>query len=112
LTIGRLYLANIYQTFKAFEQAGPVSDFVPAHLQKEAVAFLHTQLLTPPLLLADKNILSMTGTSPASFINGMQGAVLDRLLSASTFNKLLMAETINPNTYTTSAFIQDLQNGI
>ena len=101
-----------YETLKAVEQTGPVYELVPANTQKNAVEFLNTQLFATPTWLLDKDVLSITGTSPFSIVSGMQNAILDKLFSLGTLNKLLAGEAVNPNAYTITALIKDLQNGI
>jgi len=101
-----------YETPKAVGQAGPVYELVPASTQKEAVEFLNAQLFTTPSWLLDKDILSITGTSPFSIVSGMQNAILNKLFAEGTLNKLLAAEAINANAYTITALIKDLQKGI
>ena len=106
------YIGGQYETPKSVEQPGPVYEPVNASTQKEAVAFLNNQLFATPVWLLNKDILSLTGTSPLSIISSMQNAILDKLLSNSTLNKLLIAEAINSTAYTLAAFIKDLQKGI
>jgi len=101
-----------YETLKAVEQTGPVYELVPASLQKDAVEFLNTQLFTTPVWLLDKDILAITGTSPFNIISGMQNVILNKLFAEGTLNKLLAAEAIDPNAYTITALIKDVQKGI
>ncbi len=106
------YIGGRYETPKAVEQAGPVFETVNASLQREAVTFINKQLFTTPLWLVNKDILSLTGASPVTIINGMQNAMLDKLLNSGNLNKLISAEAINPAAYTLTALIKDLQKEI
>lgn len=106
-------IAGIYETPKSVEQAGSVYEFVPKATQKEAMDFLHKQLFTTPTWLINNEVLSRTGQNAVNVIGARQEVVLSRLLSNSTFAKLIQAEAANGSSaYTMSDMLSDLKKGI
>ncbi|WP_163364930.1 zinc-dependent metalloprotease, partial [Escherichia coli] len=49
-------VGGVYETFKVAEQNEPVYEIVPKARQKEAVAFLHKQILETPTWLIDREL--------------------------------------------------------
>ncbi|WP_246008117.1 zinc-dependent metalloprotease [Chitinophaga lutea] len=105
-------VAGIYETPKTVEQSGAVYETVPKATQKEAVQFLQAQLFTTPTWLIDKDILTRINGNAATIILSRQEAVLGRLLSVGTLNKLVNAEALNSNTYTVTEYMSDLKKGV
>ncbi|SFE76338.1 protein of unknown function [Chitinophaga sp. CF118] len=105
-------IGGIYETPKTVEQEGGVYESVPKSIQQEAVQFLNKQVFATPKWLLDKNILSRTGTNPMSIISARQNAVLDRVLSVNTLNKLISGEATDENAYQATALLNDLKKGV
>ncbi len=105
-------VGGIYETPKTVEQNGAIYENVPKATQKEAVAFLQAQLFTTPTWLINKDILARVKADAPGLILARQEAVLGRLLSAATINKLLNAEAMESDTYKASEFLGDLKKGI
>jgi hypothetical protein len=106
-------VAGIYETPKSVEQAGSVYEFVPKATQKEAMDFLQKQLFATPAWLINNDILSRTGQNAVNVIGARQESVLGRLLSNSTFAKLIQGEAANGSSaYTMSDMMTDLKQGI
>lgn len=105
-------IGGIYETPKTVEQEGGIYENVPKAIQQEAVQFLNKQLFTTPKWLLDKDILSRTGNNPITVISTRQNAVLDRVMSATTLNKLISAEATDDNAYQASALLNDFKKGI
>ncbi|MGB8194459.1 MAG: zinc-dependent metalloprotease [Chitinophagaceae bacterium] len=106
-------IGGIYETPKSVEQNGAVYEFVPKNTQKEAIDFLQKQLFTTPTWLINSDVMSRTGQNAVSVIGARQEAVLSRLLSNSTFSKLIQAEAANSaSAYTMSDMMNDLKQGI
>jgi hypothetical protein len=74
--------------------------------------FLGKQIFTTPTWLLDKKIIGLTGVQPVNVIAGLQSVATARLLSAGTMNKLINAETIDPNAYKITDLFDDLQKYI
>jgi hypothetical protein len=85
-------VAGIYSTPKRVEQSGALYEFVPAATQKEALAFLNTQLFTTPSWLVNKDIIEKLSVDPVITIGRIQQSTISRLISKSTFDKMLENE--------------------
>lgn len=85
-------IGGIYETPKTVEQEGPVYEYVPKSLQKEAMNFLNKELFTTPKWLLNNEILERTGNTGISVLSARQEAVLLRLISTTTISKLLNME--------------------
>lgn len=106
-------IGGIYETPKTVEQQGAVYGYVPKAIQKEAMLFLNKQLFTTPRWLINNDILNRIGNTGISVISARQEAVLGRLISTTTINKLLSMEAeLNDNAYKAADMLDDLRNGI
>ncbi|MBO9154651.1 zinc-dependent metalloprotease [Chitinophaga sp. GCM10012297] len=105
-------VGGIYETPKTVEQSGAIYEIVPKTKQKEAVSFLQAQLFTTPDWLINKDILTRVKADAPSLILSRQEAILGRLLSTSTLNKMLNAETLEPGAYKASEYLSDLKKGV
>ena len=101
-----------YETFKSVEQPGAVYEPVPEAVQAEAMRFIQQQVFTTPIWLLDKKILAYTGSFPLEIITNLQDGTFSRLISSTTFNRLINNESLNSKTYTLSEFFADLQKGV
>ena len=98
-----------YETLKTSEEAGDIYELVPVATQKRAMEFLGKQIFATPTWLIDKKIIALTDVQPINVIAGLQGVATARLLNASTMNKLISGETIDPNAYKITDYFNDLQ---
>jgi len=106
-------IAGIYTTPKKVEEEGPVSVHVPAAIQKEAVQFLDKQLFTTPVWLVNRELIAKAGVDPVSSIAGVQRNILNRLISRTTFDKLIQNETLNGrDAYTALQLMADLRRSV
>lgn len=106
-------ISGIYKTPKVIEDAGPVYEYEPKTKQAESVAFLNQQLFNTPTWLINNDIFAKTGGNPLTIIGNIQDGMLNRLLSASTLNKMITAETaVGNNAYKITDLISDLKKGI
>lgn len=106
-------VAGIYTTPKNVEQEGVIYEFVPAATQKEAMAFLSKQLFATPTWLVDQNLMDKAGVDPVTSIGSVQRVALTRLLSKSTFDKLIKNETYNrADAYTVANLFSDLDKSV
>jgi len=107
------YIGGIYETPKTVEQAGPVYEYVPADLQKEALTFLDRNIFTTPDWLLDNNILNKINQSPIKIVSDIQNPVLARLLNVRVFVKLIANEATQPvNCYKLTDLLDDLHASI
>jgi hypothetical protein len=106
-------IGGIYETPKSVEQQGSVYEYVPKATQKEAMDFLQKQLFTTPTWLVNNDVLSRIGQNGVTVVGSRQEVILSRLLSTSTFAKLIQAEAANgAAAYTLTDLVSDLKNGI
>ena len=104
---------GVYETYKKSNQQGDVYEFVSKATQKEAFDFINAQVFKTPTWLIDKSIALKTGSNPATSILSLQEAALAKMLSTTTMNKLLTAETaIGSKAYTTSDLLNDLEQTV
>ena len=87
-------------------------EFVSKAKQKEAINFLQTQLFTTPKWLIDNNIATYTGNNKITTISSVQSSVIDRLLSNSTFDKLIRAQEENAAAYSVNEMVTDVRRSI
>jgi hypothetical protein len=106
-------IGGIQTTPRMREEGGVVIEFTPKARQKEAMAFLHTQLFTTPIWLKQSKIEGLISTNAITTILSLQNSILGRLLSNNTFNKLFRYEASGEkNPYTVSDMLTDLRQGI
>lgn len=106
-------IGGIYETPKTVEQQGPVYEYVSKAIQKEAMSFLNKELFATPVWLINNDILNRIGNTGISVVSARQDAVLNRLLSTATINKLLSMEAEAGNkAYKAADMLGDLKQGI
>ncbi len=107
------YIGGIYKTLKTVEQTGPVFEYVPASLQKEAVSFLDRHFFTTPDWLIDDNILNKLDQNPAKIVFELQSSILDQILNVNKFDKLMAAEASGvKDCYKLADFFDDLRASV
>jgi hypothetical protein len=106
-------IGGIYENPKTVEEPGAVYTYTPAATQKEAMDFLNRQLFTTPKWLLDEAILSDIDETPVQVVYRAQDAVLTRIVTAHTLNKLLAGEAADgPSAYKITDLFEDLDNSI
>ncbi len=106
-------IGGIMETPKTVEEEGPVYEMVPKEKQKEAVAFLNSQLFTTPTWLLNEDVFGKTGENAINTIGSIQKKLLLEILSGNTLLKLIDADAKQSNkAYSIAALLQDLKNGI
>ncbi|OAB29800.1 protein of unknown function [Flavobacterium fryxellicola] len=106
-------VGGIYDSPKTYDMSGNQFQVVPKSIQKDAVAFLNTQLFTTPKWLLDHNILSkINPESGVEAIKGMQDATLSSLMAGDRMVRLLETSTANKDNYSVDELISDLNKGI
>lgn len=107
------YVAGIMETPKTVEQDGPIYEIVSKAKQKEAVAYLNKHLFATPKWLINEDVSTRTGISPLTTIGTAQDNILNRLISARNFGKLIDAEaSLGSNAYRMTDLLGDLRGGI
>ena len=106
-------VGGIYDSPKTYDMSGNQFQVVPKSIQKDAVAFLNTQLFTTPKWLLDQNVLSkINPESGVEAIKGMQDATLSSLMAGDRMVRLLETSTISKDNYSVDELISDLNKGI
>lgn len=106
-------VGGIYDSPKTYDMSGNQFEVVPKSIQKDAVAFLNTQLFTTPKWLLDQNVLSkINPESGVEAIKGMQDATLTSLLAGERMVRLLETSTVSKENYSVDELITDLNKGI
>jgi hypothetical protein len=108
-------VGGIYETFRSVEQPGDVYEPAPKARQREAVAFLNSQLFETPRWLLNDTILNKI-SSPSGFdaVSALQNSVLGNLLSSSRLSILLeSASRFGENrVYTVEDLLADTRKGV
>ncbi len=113
------YVGGIYETPRTYDQTGlTVYEPTPRALQKEAVAFLNTQLFITPTWLLDPRILPLVRPDQGvDYIRTLQESTLNSLTDVGRLSRLIetgtgaIGQTTAPG-YSLIEFMTDLQNGI
>jgi hypothetical protein len=108
-------IGGMSENFKTYDQKGAVYTYLPKTRQKEAVAFLNTQLFNTPLWLINNAQLNKFDNGILlNNIKGVQSATLGNILSPSRIARLLDNETKNGSTvaYTLPELFRDLHTSI
>ena len=107
------HFGGVYETFKKNSQAGSVYEFVSKETQKEAFDFLNKQVFTTPTWLMNKDVQTKTNNNIGVTILSLQESALNRLLSTTTMNKMVTAESsIGSAAYTVNDLLGDLKQSV
>lgn len=107
-------VAGIYSNSITVEQTDEIArEFVPANIQKRAIAFLNEQLFTTPEWLIDRQLMEKAKILPVNVICSLQSDVLARLINKNTLDKMSENEILNgKKAYTSAQMFNDLKKVI
>lgn len=107
-------VAGIYSNSITVEQTDEIArEFVPANIQKRAIAFLNEQLFTTPEWLIDRQLMEKAKILPVNVICSLQSGVLARLINKNTLDKMSENEILNgKKAYTSAQIFNDLKKVI
>ena len=107
-------VGGIYITLKSVEEPGDVYEPTPAHIQRNAVAFLNKELFETPNWIFEKNILNkITLPNNLESIQRIQTNNLSNLLDPNRMYRLLAARNrFGSKTYGLITFLDDLRKGL
>ena len=107
-------VAGIYSNSITVEQTDEIArEFVPANIQKRAIAFLNEQLFTTPEWLIDRQLMEKAKILPVNVICSLQLGVLARLINKNTLDKMSENEILNgKKAYTSAQMFNDLKKVI
>lgn len=108
------HVGGVSETFKTYEQEGPVYEPVPAAQQREALQFLNAEAFQPPTWLIEANVLRRIEASGAlDRVREAQVNVVNMLLHPERMARLLEAEAVaDDEAYSLGAMLEDLREGI
>lgn len=107
-------VAGIYSNSITVEQTDEIArEFVPANIQKRAIAFLNEQLFTTPEWLIDRQLMEKAKILPVNVICSLQSGVLAQLINKNTLDKMSENEILNgKKAYTSAQMFNDLKKVI
>jgi hypothetical protein len=106
-------VGGIYDTPKTYDMEGNQFEITPKAIQKDAVAFLNTQLFTTPLWMMDQNILSkIKPENGVEAIKSIQDFTLSSLLMGDRAVRLMESGAAGAGNYTLDEMMTDLRSGI
>jgi len=107
------HVGGVYETYKTYEQDGPVYEPVPAAQQQAAVRFLHDSGFQTPAWLVEADVLRRVEASGAlERIREAQVGTLELLLRPQRLARLLEAEAVSDDAYSLGAMLEDLRTGL
>jgi hypothetical protein len=110
----RASIGGVYETFKSYEQKGPVFTPVPKKIQQTAMAYLQKETFATPTWMLDQDILKRIEHAGAlDRIRNYQSGNVNQLLEPSRLARLLEAEAVlGKQTYTCLDLFNDLRTGL
>jgi hypothetical protein len=106
-------VGGIYDSPKTYDMEGNQFEITPKAIQKDAVAFLNTQLFTTPLWMMDQNILSkIKPENGVEAIKSIQDFTLSSLLAGDRAVRLMESGAAGAGNYTLDEMMTDLRSGI
>jgi hypothetical protein len=106
-------VGGIYDSPKTYDMTGNQFQAVPKSIQKDAVAFLNTQLFNTPKWLLDQKVLSkINPESGVEAVKAMQDATLSSLFAGDRMVRLMESSSISKNNYSIDELMTDLNKGI
>jgi len=107
------YVGGIYETPKTYAQAGAVYEPTPKPLQKDAVAFLNTQLFETPTWLLDPAVISrIRPDQGVDYIRTLQENTLNSLYDIARLSRVIENSSRTADAYSLDELFNDLQSGI
>lgn len=103
------YIGGELETPKTIEQSGPVYEVVSKKEQKEALAFLNSNIFQTPEWLLSKKVFENTDKSPITVVENLQKNVLARILSPMVLQKMYQSQSIDKGAYSVDEYMQDLK---
>ena len=106
-------IGGVYESYKTFDQEGAVYKPVPAHTQREAVAFLNKQAFQTPEWMLDAEILRrIEGTGSVERVKNLQEGILSKVFDPGRLARLIEAQELDRNNYGLTELFNDLRPGI
>ncbi len=107
------HVGGVFETYKTYEQDGPVYEPVPGEQQREALQFLNGQAFQTPEWLVEADVLRRFEASGAlERIREAQVNTLELLLEPQRMARLLEAEAMDDQAYPLGAMLETVREGI
>ena len=107
------HVGGVFETFKTYEQDGPVYEPVPAAQQREAMQFLNEQAFRTPTWLVEADVLRRFEASGAlNRIREAQVNALDLLLKPQRLARLLETDAMTDDAYALDTMLETLRTGL
>ncbi len=106
-------IGGVERTPKRVEQEGTVYRFTPRTRQKEAMAWLHSNVFATPDWVIQNEYTALTGQEPLVTIARVQDRALAGLVSTNTLSKLIRAEAADASAaYLPNDMLTDLRKSV
>jgi hypothetical protein len=107
------YVGGVFETYKTYEQEGPVYEPVPGEQQREALQFLNEQAFQTPEWLVEADVLRRFEASGAlERIREAQVNTLELVLEPQRMARLLEAEAMDDQAYPLGAVLETVREGV
>jgi hypothetical protein len=107
------HVGGVYETFKTYEQDGPVYEPVPADQQREVMRFLNAQAFQTPSWLVEADVLRRFEASGIlDRIRSAQVSTLELLLRPQRLARLLEADAVSDDAYPLGTMLETLRSGV
>jgi len=108
------HIGGIHETYKTYEQDGPVYETVPAAQQREAMQFLDEQAFATPTWLVEADVLRrFEAIGALDRIRQAQVGILEELLRPQRLARLLETEAMaDDDAYAVGTMLGELRNGV
>jgi hypothetical protein len=106
-------VGGIYDSPKTYDMTGEQFEIVPKATQKEAVAFLNTQLFDTPTWMLDQNVLAkIKPENGVEALKSIQDYALSSLLAGDRLVRLTEASSMSAANYSVDDLMSELKSGI
>ncbi|MEM1094978.1 MAG: zinc-dependent metalloprotease, partial [Bacteroidota bacterium] len=106
-------IGGLNETFKTYDQQGPVYTSLPEAQQREAMEWIAREVLQTPMWLVREDILRrFEGVGALDRVRRFQVGALNTLLDPQRMARMLEAEAMDSDTYTVVEMMEDARNGV
>jgi len=102
-------MKNIAGTYRSNLPGDEPQTNVPKERQKEAVAFIGRHVFDAPEWLYPSAVINKVGVNPVNGQQSRQDNIVGRLLAAYVLNKICAQPSLDPQAYTLTEYLDDLQ---
>jgi hypothetical protein len=111
-----IHIGGVHETFKTYDQEGPVYEPVPGDTQRRAMEFITEHALDPPTWLVEPDVLRRFRASESLYqVREAQHRVLTLLMTPLRLARLVEQEVVagpQADPYTLPAMLEDVRTGV